>query len=428
MSKPLLGLLLVMLLLDIAGCGPRSTPVSARSAKQRSTEPDVAPADLAALAGGNRAFAFDLYQVLREQDGNLFYSPYSISLALAMTYAGAQGGTAQEMADTLHFTLPENRLHPAFNGLDLALASRGEGAEGKDDKGFRLNIVNAIWGQQGYAFLEEFLDVLAENYGAGLRLLDFLKASEEARVTINDWVAEQTEGRIENLIPQGAIDSATRLVLTNAIYFNAAWQEPFGESATRDQPFYLLGGEEIIVPMMHQTEEFGHATGEGFQAVELFYEGWELSMVILLPDEGTFEPFEDALDAAMVDTAVEKLQERELVLTMPKFEFDSDFSLSKALQTLGMPSAFSSAADFSGMTGDRDLFIADVIHKAFVSVDEEGTEAAAATAVVMAELAAPPEEEEEPLVVTIDRPFVFLIRDIGTGSVLFVGRVLDPGA
>jgi serpin B len=214
-------------------------------------------------------------------------------------------------------------------------------------------------------------------------------------------------------------------VLTNAIYFNAAWQEPFSEPATRDEPFYLLDGNSVSVPMMHQTEEFGYAAGDAYQAVELQYDGRELSMVILLPEEGSFESFERSLTTEVVDQAVENLGGRELVLAMPKFEFDSGFSLGKALQTLGMPSAFSSAADFSGMTGDRDLFISDVIHKAFVSVDEEGTEAAAATAVVMAELAAPP-EEGEPLEVTIDRPFVFLIRDIQTGSVLFVGRILNP--
>ena len=425
MHKLLRSLLAGLVLLGIVGCGQQSAPASARSAKQRATEPDVPDADTAALVGGSQAFAFDLYRALSQQEGNLFCSPYSISLALAMAYAGARGGTEQEMADTLHFTLPENRLHPAFNGLDLELASRGEGAEGKDEAGFRLNIVNAIWGQEDYAFLAEFLDVLAENYGAGLRLLDFREASEAARVTINDWVAEQTEGRIEDLIPQGGIDATTRLVLTNAIYFNAAWQEPFGESATRDEPFYLLDGEAVSVPMMHQTQEFGYTAGDGYQAVELHYDGWELSMVIVLPDEGAFESFEELLNADMVNLAVERLERRELVLAIPKFEFDSDFSLSEALQTLGMPTAFSSAADFSGMTGGRDLFISDVIHKAFVSVDEEGTEAAAATAVVMAELAAPV-EEEEPLKVTIDRPFVFLIRDIETGTVLFIGRVLNP--
>jgi len=389
---------------------------------QREPSPQVSEGDLAELVEGNSAFAFDLYQVLRGGNGNLFYSPYSISLALAMTYAGARGETEGQMAEALHFLLSQERLHPAFNALDLELASRGEGAAGKDGEGFRLNIVNAIWGQKGYAFLSEFLDVLAENYGAGLRPLDFVNASEEARVTVNDWVSEQTEGRIEDLIPPGVIDALTRLVLTNAIYFNAAWSQPFEPRLTEEGTFHLLDGGKVTVPMMAQTESFSYAEGQGYQAVELPYDGWEISMVILLPEAGGFEAFEDSLDAERVDAVLKELARRQVALTMPKFEFESDFSLNEALSAMGMPVAFSGEADFSGMTGSRDLFISEVIHKAFVSVDEAGTEAAAATAVVIAELAMP----EEPVTFTVDRPFLFLIRDMETGTVLFVGRVVDP--
>jgi serpin B len=396
----------------------------AQSDIPRSTSPDVTASELTELVDGNTAFAFDLYQALSEEEGNLFYSPYSISLALAMTYAGARGETEQQMADTLRFTLPQNRLHPALNGLDLELASRGEGAEGKDEEGFRLNIANSIWGQEDYEFLDEFLDVLAENYGAGLRLLDFINAPEASRITINDWVSDRTEGRIEDLIPQGAIDALTRLVLTNAIYFNAAWLNLFSEDMTGDGAFHLIDGSEVTVPMMTQTESFGYAEGEGYQAVELPYDGSELSMVILLPDNGEFEDFEGTLDADLVDAITNDLTYRKVTLTMPKFEFESDFSLVNTLAAMGMPVAFSSAADFSGMTGARDLFIAEILHKAFVSVDEAGTEAAAATAVVMSLTAAP----EEPVEVTLDRPFIFLIRDIETGAVLFVGRVANPNA
>ena len=432
MKNIVLSVLMAIVLLAMAGCGSlagvpgghRPPGEIARSEKQRVTSPDAAEADLAELVAGNSAFAFDLYQALREGNDNLFYSPYSISLALAMTYAGARGETERQMADTLHFTLPQGRLHPAFNGLDIELARRGEGAEGKDGEGFRLNIVNAIWGQEDYKFLPEFLDVLAENYGAGLRILDFMNAPEESRVTINDWVSDQTEGRIEDLIPQGVIDALTRLVLTNAIYFNAAWSEPFEPDLTGDGTFYLLDGREVTVPMMRQTESFGYAEGEGYQAVELPYDGRELSMVILLPVAGQFEPFEGSLDAERVDAIVKDLAHRRVALTMPKFEFEAGFSLREALAAMGMPDAFTGAADFSGMTGSRDLFIADVIHKAFVTVDEAGTEAAAATAVVMVELAMP----EEPVEVTVDRPFIFLIRDIETGAILFVGRVVNPSA
>jgi serpin B len=423
-KKLFLGLIVVALVSGLAACAQPVTGAVIQSDKQRDTSPNVNEADLATVVGGNSAFAFDLYQALREGDDNLFFSPYSISLALAMTYAGARGETAQQMADTLHFTLSQDRLHPAFNSLDIELSQRGEGAKGKDGEGFRLHIVNAIWGQEGYKFLSEFLDVLAENYGAGLRPLDFANAPEESRITINNWVSDQTEGRIEDLIPQGIIDALTRLVLTNAIYFNAAWQYPFNEDMTEDGPFYLLDGGEVTLPMMKQTESFSYAEGDGYQAIELPYDGRELSMVILLPRAGQFEAFEDSLDTQRVDAILNELASRRVALTMPRFEFESSFGLKEALAAMGMPVAFSGGADFSGMTGNRDLFIADVIHKAFVSVDEAGTEAAAATAAVMKLTALP----GTPVEFTVDRPFVFLIHDIETGAILFVGRMVAPVA
>jgi serpin B len=422
MRRIILSVLALVVVLSVVGCGETAKGTEVvLSDKPRVTSPNVTTSDLSDLVSGNSAFAFDLYQALREKEGNLFYSPYSISLALAMTYAGARGETEQQMADTLHF-LSQGRLHNAFNGLDLELASRGEGALGKDGEGFRLNIVNAIWGQRDYKFLNEFLDVLAENYGAGLRLLDFINAPEEARITINDWVSHQTEGKIEDLIPQGVIDALTRLVLTNAIYFNAAWLSPFSEDATQDGTFHLLNGGEVVVPMMRQTESFGYAEGEGYQAVELLYDGSELSMVILLPETGYFEDFEAALSADRVDSIIGNLEDKRVALTFPKFDFESEFSLADTLAAMGMPIAFTRAADFSGMTGTPELSIAEVLHKAFVSVDEAGTEAAAATAVVMKLTATP----EAPVEVTVDRPFVFLIRDIETGTVIFVGRVANP--
>jgi len=429
MKTALQNTLIIITLLGLVGCarsgGGTVLAQSVQSDKERVMSPNVAASDLADLVNGNSAFAFGLYHLLREEkDGNLFYSPYSISLALAMTYGGARGETEQQMADTLHFTLPQDRLHPAFNDLDLELAKRGEGAQGKDGQGFRLNIVNAIWGQQGYKFLPEFLDTLAENYGAGLRLLDFAGNPEASRVTINDWVSDQTENRIKDLIPQGVIDKLTRLVLTNAIYFNAAWVEPFKKDLTTDGPFHLLDGSQVTVPMMRQTTSFGYAEGEGYQAVELPYDGRELAMVIFLPEAGKVETFENSLDARQVEAIIESLQYREVALTMPKFEIESDFSLVEALSAMGMPVAFSASADFSGMDGTRNLCIGDVIHKAFVSVDEAGTEAAAVTAVVM-KLTAMPEPAVE---VTVDRPFIFLIRDIETGTILFVGRVVNPAS
>jgi serpin B len=421
MKKTILCGLVVIVLLGLAAC---TQPAGAliKSEKPRITSPQVEDAELALLVEGNSAFAFELYQELKEEDGNLFCSPYSLTLALVMTYAGARGETERQMADALHFSLPQDRLHPAFNAIALALDSRGKGTKGKDGGDFRLNIVNAIWGQEGYEFLASYLDTLAANYGAGLRVLDFASEPEESRTIINQWASDQTEGRIKNVLPDGSVNRLTRLVLTNAIYFNAAWKYEFDEDRTGDDPFYRLDGEESIVPMMRQTESFGYAEGDGYQAVELLYDGSELSMVIFLPQEGSFEAFEQALDLEQVNTIIDALRYREVALTMPRFEFDSDFNLRPSLESMGMPVAFSGDADFSGMTGGKDLLIDGVIQKAFVSVAETGTEAAAVSAVIMAPTSMP----EPPVEFNANRPFIFLIRDIETGTILFLGRVLDP--
>ncbi len=395
-----------------------------RSERQRDSAPDVTETELTELVSGNSDFAFDLYQEVRQKAENLFYSPHSISLALAMTYAGARNNTESQMADTLHFSLTQEQLHPAFNALDLELASRGQGAEGQDGEGFRLNIVNAIWGQTGYSFLPGFLDILAENYDAGLRLLDFQNAPEDSRVCINNWVSDQTEDRIKDLIPKEAITWETVLVLTNAIYFNAAWLYPFDEELTQDGPFHLLGGSQITVPMMSQTEYFRYASGDGYQAVEMPYDGEELSMVVFLPEADRFDDFETSLDAGQVEAIIDNLSPTYLHLTMPKFEYKFSLGLKDMLKAMGMNDAFNPVvADFSGMDGTRDLCVGDVLHKAFVSVNEAGTEAAAATAVIMIGTGMPPTPTE----LTLDHPFIFLIRDIETGAILFVGRVLNPG-
>jgi serpin B len=418
--------LITIVLAILAGCvcpvSSKPPGLSAQSNKARVKSPDVPAADQAELIDGNNAFALDLYRYLKDKEVNFFYSPYSISLALAMTYAGARGETEQQMADTLHYTLPQDQLHPAFNWLDLELESRGTGAKGKDGEPFQLYITNATWGPDGYEFLPEYLDTLVINYGAGMQLLDFAGDPDGSRVAINDWVSDQTEGRIQDLIPPDVIDSLTRLVLTNAIYFSGAWAEAFDEELTTDGAFHLLDGSQVTVPMMTHTASYGYAEGEGYRAVELPYQGGELSMVIVLPDEGTFEAYEDLLDGDSTDAIVDSLTYREATLTMPKFEIASDFSLVDALTTLGMPTAFSSGADFSGMDGTQELFVGEVLHKSFITVDEAGTEAAAATAVEMQLKGAP----VEPIEVTVDRPFLFFIRDVETGAILFVGRIMDP--
>jgi serpin B len=409
-----------------AGCAPgRIVPPAtsiAMSEKPRNLSPSAGSDALKALIDGNSAFAFALYQVLRTEDGNLFLSPYSISVALAMTSAGASGNTAREMADTLRFTLPQAELHPAFNAYSLDLEARADAVT--EGTPFELSIANSLWGQQGFPFQSEFLDILAENYSAGMRLVDFIQAPETARRAVNDWVSDETRAKIKDLIPEGAIDTLTRLVLANAIYFKAAWRNAFDSSGTIPAPFHRLDGSLVDVPMMHESELLGYAAGEGVQALELPYENGNMSMVILLPDEGQFERFEGALSLAGVQRTLADMTYRPVILGLPKFSYESSFSLSDALKTLGMADAFDpEKADFSGMDGRRDLYITDVIHKAFIDVDEEGTEAAAATAVIVGTTSAP---ADEPVTVTIDRPFVYLIRDNQTGAILFLGRVLDP--
>jgi len=445
MKKVLAFLLAAIMVLGLVGCvttttttptvttttpittSPTLQPVSFRVLKSDVsyiTTPDVTNSQLAALVSGNSSFAFNLYQQLKKNNtGNLFYSPYSISTALAMTYAGAAGDTEKQMSSALHFTLPQAQLHTAFNELAIALASRGQNAEGTNGKSFSLKISNALWSQQDYTILPGFLNILAQNYDAGVNLLDFIKSPEDSRVTINNWVSDQTNSRIKDLLPQGSIDSLTRFVLTNAIYFDAAWQYPFAKESTHNGTFNLLNGSTVTVPMMNHEGSYSYIKSTGYQAIELPYSGNEIAMDIIMPDAGKFDTFESDLTADKVSGIIGNLKSSFLVLDMPKFSFDSSFSLNTALSALGMPIAFDDIkADFSGITGNTDLHISDVVHKAFVAVDEEGTEAAAATGVVMG-LAALPQDA-----MTVNQPFIFLIRDVKSGAILFVGRVLNPAS
>jgi serpin B len=393
------------------------------SDKPREASPQVMDSDLADLVKGNNNFAFALYQQLFSGNENVFYSPYSISIALAMTYAGAKGQTADQMAQVMHFLLPADRLHPAFNKLALELESRSKAEGIPPDQVFQLSVANSLWGQTGFSFEKDFLDVLARNYGAGMRLVDYKKDAEAARKTINDWVSQSTNQKIKDIVPEGALDALTRLVLANAVYFKAAWLHPFGPDATRPGAFHLLDETTVDVPMMHEQAAMSSMQGEGYRAVELGYVGWQLSMLILLPDEGQFGDVEARLDAEMVNTTLAAMQYGEVILTLPKFKFEWSLGLVDGLRALGMKDAFDPAsADFSGMDGARDLFLSNVLHKAFVAVDEAGTEAAAATASVMPASAIP----SSPTEFVIDRPFFFLIRDDPTGTILFLGRVTNP--
>ena len=391
------------------------------SNEPRITSPDSSPEEIAQLSSDNADFAWSFYREIIKPGENLFFSPYSLSVAVAMTWAGARGNTEAEMAQAMRFRLGRERLHPAFNGLDLELASRAEASSSDAPLPFVLNVTNALFAQTGFEFLDTFLDTLAWHYGAGIRLMDFVKETEASRVIINQWVRERTNDRIEELIAPGIITSMTRLVLVNAIFFTASWQSPFDESNTGDSRFKRIDGSEIRVPTMQQNLAAPYAQGEGFQAAELPYDGGQLSMVLIVPDEGQLDALEAVLSAAKVAEIRQMLARHQLDIRMPKFSFRSDVPAKDPLESLGMVEAFEGDADLSGMNGEGGLFIQDVVHQAFIAVDENGTEAAAATAVIVGEVSAPP-----PATLNIDRPFVFAIIDRPTGATLFIGRVLDP--
>ncbi len=410
----------------MGGAGGGAGPGLLQSALARDLDPAADDAQLAALTQGMNRFAFDLFQEVRGDHDNLFFSPLSIHQALGMTWAGARGDTATDMASTLHFDLPQAELHAAANRLDLALASRADdvdvcdGPDCPDGQAFQLSIANALWGQTGYGFLDSFLDTLAVNYGAGMRLLDFAADAEAARQVINGWVEDATQDRIQDLLPEGSVGSATRLVLTNAIYFKASWQTPFAEGGTADADFTLASGDTVAVPTMRVMDSFLGHQGADYDAVRLPYLGGTLSMILVAPPAGTLADFEAGLDAAGFAAIRDGLSPLSLELSVPKFTFDTDLPLTAPLQAMGMGSAFA-GADFSGMDGTRNLEITDVLHKAFVGIDEAGTEAAAATAVVVGDTSVP---VFEPM--ALDRPLLFFIVDEPTDSILFMGRLADP--
>jgi serpin B len=382
------------------------------------TPPALTP-DQAAVAQGNNAFAVDLYGQLRKQNGNLFFSPESISTAFAMAYAGARGPTATEMAATLHFTLPPDRLHPAMGALLNSLNAA--------HPGYQLHVADALWAEKDYTFLEDFLKLTSDDYGAGFNRVDFKGAPDATRLTINQWVEQKTEDKIKDLLPPGSVKTDTRLVPTNAIYFKGDWATQFSKAATQDEDFHLSATQTIKAPLMHLRTKFGYFSGGTFQAVAIPYKSGELSMIVFLPNDAAGLP---ALEQSFTATNVQKWlsggwRNNEVILTLPKFKMTSEFELADALGALGMTQAFQrGAADFSGMTGKRDLWISAAIHEAFVDVNEEGTEAAAATGIVMRSMAMA--YEPPPIVFRADHPFVFLIRDNLSGGILFMGRVSDP--
>ena len=380
--------------------------------------------DLPAVVEGGNLFAVDLYRKLGEGGGNLFFSPLSLSTALAMTSAGAAGETKEEMAEVLHFPVDVESVHPSFAALAESID------RGSSVGGYQLNIANRLWGQPDFDFEEDFLAVCQEHYGAGFETLDFATAPDKARETINGWVEKQTSDRIQDLLPPGSIEALTRLVLTNAVYFKGDWQDQFDRKSTERAPFFAEGTREVEVPLMMRKGDYRYVRYPGFQVLELPYIGDDLSMIVVLPAA------RDGLVALEAQLSHEKLTgwigaltQKEVTVYLPRFEMKTGFSMKDTLSEMGMPSAFTppqegdpDCADFSGMTGARDLFIDGVFHKAFVKVNEEGTEAAAATGVTIGLTSMP----LEPEVFRADHPFLFLVRDRVTGSILFMGRLVDP--
>lgn len=389
-----------------------------KAGEQEETEPAItAPdEDLKALANGNNAFAVDLYkQLVEKEKGNIIFSPYSIRTALAMTYAGARGETAEEMRKALHFTLPDERLHPAFGATSYQL-------KGGKDKQYELNVANALWGQKGFPFRPEFLELTKTNYGAGFREADFIADPEAARQAINHWVEEKTQDRIKDLLTPGAVNQGSRLVLTNALYFKGQWEKPFNPRLTADAQFRVTPDRTVLMQTMSQSGEFGYGEADDAQLLRLSYRASGesgLAMVLVLPKAVDGLP---RLEAQLSGTQVQKwfgsIWNRNGHVSLPKFNVVQKFSLGRSLRDLGMPLAFEERADFSGITPGGDFFIQDVIHKAMVEVDEEGTVAAAATAVVGGTVSAP----AEPFRFHADHPFLFFIYAPRTGAVLFFGR------
>ncbi len=399
------------------------------SPESRELDPDNTGDELNSFVADNNSFAFDLYHSISNESENIFFSPYSISIAMAMTWAGAKNQTETQIADTMRFSFYQEKLHSLFNELGLDLNNRNQGDPANDDKYLKLNISNEVWGQKDFSFLDTYLDTLMINYGAGIRLVDFMNNPEQARLAINGWVAEQTENKIKDLLAQNDVTNQTRLVLTNTIYFNASWGIPFDPVHTYDGVFHLDDETTVTVPMMipkegsgENGEKYAAVRGADYTAVQLPYYGDAFSMLIIVPDNGMFVNFELNLSSTAIDEIVNSIEIQEVDLRMPKFEYETKLDLSETLSDMGIIDAFvPGVADFSGMDGRLDLSIEKVIHQASITLDEAGTEASAATAVTMYLTSLP-----DPLEIIIDRPFIYLIRDNQTGSILFLGRVKNP--
>ncbi len=389
-------------------------------------DPQVAEETLQQVGAAYNAFAFDFYQQARQgTSDNLIFSPYSISTAFAMVYAGARNTTESEMAQGFHYDLPQDELHLALNRMAQDLTAEA-GEEGE----FQLNLANAVWAQKEYELNQPYLDVLAAQYGAGVRLEDF--KSEVGRIAaagnVNDWVSAATREKIKSIVTDRTFTENTRLVLANAIYFYADWRSPFKAEATRPMPFTATDDTTNDVDMMVQQLVTGYAEGDGWQAIALPYQGGRVRMVAIRPADGTFNDFEAGLTAAQFDEITAALNDTEVVVFLPKFEYETTLAeLPDLLKPLGINQVFEEGfADLSGIEPKQELFVAKAIHKATITVDEEGTEAAAVT-VIVSDGAGSAQPPEEPEIIKFDHPFFYVIQDEVTGTILFVGRVVKLG-
>jgi serpin B len=383
----------------------------------------VQASDTKSLVEGNTAFALDLYARLSGAPGNLFFSPYSISTCLAMTYAGARGDTETQMARVLHFSKGDARLHSSFGELQRQLDDAAK------QKGIQLDIANALWAQKGEPFLPAFLKIAKNDYQANVNQADFKTSADAVRREINRWVAQKTRDKIQDILSPGSLDDLTRLVLANAIYFKGTWASRFEKGATSPQLFHLSENSQVVRPLMHQVADASYIETNDLQAVELPYSGDELSMIILLPRQiDALGQLEQQLSPAFLDSLLAQMKKQKVEIFLPRFKLESDFKLKDTLAKMGMPDAFvPPKADFSNIDGTNDLYISGVFHKAWAEITEEGTEAAAATIVVV-EGRGIAKRPPPPPVFRADHPFIFLIRDTRSGSLLFVGRLADPRA
>jgi serpin B len=404
--------------------GACSVVPMAKSELARETHPPVEASDQEDLVDGNARFAVDAFKALAAKDPqkNLLFSPYSISIALAMTLAGAGGQTESEMAATMHWTLPQERLHRTFNALDEKLASRQ-----KD--GVVLQFADSLWALPQVRFEKPFLDTMARSYGTGVRLTDFAHDPEGSRRRINGWVDDATHRKIPELLSKDTPLEQTSIALLNAVYFQAEWYEPFKREDTRSEPFWSAQGRTTSASMMNGEPRWARCTrNDAYEAIELRYAGEHMAMDIVMPKVESLAAFESGLTAETLGAVLHEMQPALVTVSMPRFRFAGPtFSLTKILEGLGMRQAFDrEAADFSpmGTAPGGGLYIRDVLHQATIAVDEKGTEAAAGTAVLAGTGAAP---KQEAVRIRIDHPFLFVLRDLSTGTLLFAGRVVDPG-